>query len=198
VGVPRRPGGGSLDALIVGLGNPGAQYARTRHNVGFKVVDRLAERAGASLRGKYNGLFTETTVADARVGLLEPQTFMNLSGQPAAAAARFYKLDPTDVIVVYDEIELDFDQVRARAGGGLKGHNGLRSMAQALGSPDFLRVRCGVGRPRRGDPRGVADYVLAPFYDDEDPTTLIERAAGCVEAILTDGIEAAERAYARG
>ena len=198
MGVPRRPGGGSLDALIVGLGNPGPQYARTRHNVGFMVLDRLAERAGVSLRSKYNGRFAETTLVDSRVGLLAPQTFMNLSGTAAAAAARFYKLHPTDVIVIYDEIELEFEQVRARAGGGLKGHNGLRSMAQSLGSPDFLRVRCGVGRPRKGDPRGVADYVLAPFYEDEDPSGLVERAADCVEAILRDGIEVAEGDYARG
>ena len=100
------------------------------------------------------------------------------------------------MIVVYDDIELDFDKVRAKAGGGLKGHNGLRSMAESLGSPDFLRVRCGVGRPRRGDPRSVADYVLGAFYEDEDPADLIERAADCAEAILADGIDEAERRFA--
>ena len=106
---------------------------------------------------------------------------MNLSGPPVANAARFYKLEPQDVIVVYDDIEVDFDSIRAKAGGGLKGHNGLRSMADALGTRDFLRVRLGVGRPRRGDPRGIADFVLAPFEEDEDPRP--DRAgADCVRA----------------
>ena len=191
----RRSGGGTLDALIVGLGNPGRQYTETRHNIGFKVVDRLAERAGASFRQKYDGRFTETTIADARVALLEPETFMNLSGRSVSSAARFYKLAPAEVIVVYDDIELEFDRVRAKAGGGLKGHNGLRSMADSLGTPDFLRVRCGVGRPRRGDPRSIADFVLGAFYEDEDPAALIERAADCAEAIVLDGIAEAERRY---
>jgi PTH1 family peptidyl-tRNA hydrolase len=184
-----------VEALIVGLGNPGAQYTLTRHNIGFRVVDEIASRAGTSFRSKYGGRFAETTVADARVALLEPETFMNLSGRAAATAARFFKLAPEAVIVVYDDIELDFDKVRARSGGGLKGHNGLRSMADAFGSQDFLRVRCGVGRPRRGDPRSIADYVLGGFYEDEDPTELIGRAADCVEAILRDGVAAAERAF---
>src|SRR3954468_14624554 len=195
MGLLRRSGGGTLDALIVGLGNPGRQYADTRHNIGFKVVDRLAERPGASFRRKYDGRFTETHLGEARVALLEPETFMNLSGRSVRAAARFYKLAPTDVVVVYDDIELPFDRVRAKAGGGLKGHNGLRSMAEALGTPDFLRVRCGVGRPRRGDPRSVADFVLGAFYEDEDPEALIERAADCAQAIVLDGIEEAERRY---
>src|SRR4051794_16509478 len=132
MGFLRRSGGGTLDALIVGLGNPGRQYAKTRHNVGFLVVDRLAERAGASFPAKYDGRFAETTIGDARVALLEPETFMNLSGRSVNAAARFYKLEPQDVIVIYDEIELPFDKVRAKAGGGLKGHNGLRSLADSL------------------------------------------------------------------
>jgi peptidyl-tRNA hydrolase, PTH1 family len=184
-----------VEALVVGLGNPGSQYAQTRHNIGFRVVDEVARRGDATFRSKYSGRFAETTLGGVGVALLEPETYMNLVGRPAAQAARFYKLDPADVIVVYDDIELAFDRVRARAGGGLKGHNGLRSMADALGTADFLRVRCGVGRPRRGDPRSVADYVLAPFYEDEDPSGLIERGADCIEAILRDGVEAAERAF---
>ena len=196
MGLLRRSGGGTLDALIVGLGNPGRQYADTRHNIGFKVVDRLAERAGTDFRRKYDGRFCETRIGEARVALLEPETFMNLSGRSVRTAARFYKLAPDEVIVVYDDIELPFDRVRAKAGGGLKGHNGLRSMADSLGTPDFLRVRCGVGRPRRGHPRSIADYVLGAFYEDEDPADLIERAADCAEAIVVDGIGEAERRYA--
>src|SRR6478672_5786251 len=195
MGFLRRSGGGTLDALIVGLGNPGRQYTETRHNIGFKVVDRLAERAGASFRQKYDGRFTEAAIGDARVALLEPETFMNLSGRSVRAAARFYKLSPDDVVVVYDDIELPFDRVRAKAGGGLKGHNGLRSMADSLGTPEFLRVRCGVGRPRRGDPRSIADFVLGAFYEDEDPAALIELAADCAQSIVLDGIDEAERRY---
>ena len=196
MGLLRRSGGGTLDALIVGLGNPGRQYAKTRHNIGFLVVDLLAERAGASFRAKYDGRFAETTIADARVALLEPETFMNLSGRSVQRRRRAStSWSRRNVIVVYDEIELDFDKVRAKAGGGLKGHNGLRSLADSLGSPDFLRVRCGVGRPRRGDPRSVADYVLGAFYEDEDPAGMIGRAADCVETILADGIDEAERRF---
>jgi len=188
-------GGGTLEALIVGLGNPGPRYARTRHNVGYMVADLVAARAGADFRKKYNGRFAEGRLGDVRVGLLEPETYMNLSGRSVAEAARFYKVDPADVVVVYDEIELDFGRVRARLGGGLKGHNGLRSLAESLGTPDFVRVRCGVGRPRRGDPRSVADFVLGPFYEDEDPSELLERAADCAELAARDGVAAAERAY---
>ncbi len=195
MGILRRGGGGSLDALVVGLGNPGARYARTRHNVGFRVVELLAERAGASFRGKYDGRFAETRLGEARVGLLAPETYMNLSGPPVAKAARFYKLAPADVILIHDDIDVDFDRVRAKAGGGLKGHNGLRSLAEALGSRDFARVRLGVGRPRRGDRRDIADFVLAPFDADEDPEPMITRAADCVQLILDEGIDAAERAY---
>jgi peptidyl-tRNA hydrolase, PTH1 family len=184
-----------MRALIVGLGNPGSQYARTRHNVGFMVIDLLAQRAGATLRGKYNALFCETRLAGEPVGLLEPQTFMNLSGASAASAARFFKLPAEAVIVVYDDIDVAFGRVRARLDGGLKGHNGLRSMTDALGSSGFVRVRCGVGRPGRGDPRSVADYVLAPFGPDEDALVMVERAADCVELLVRDGVEEAQHAY---
>ena len=177
----------ALDALIVGLGNPGPRYAATRHNAGFLVVDRIADRCGATWRTKYNGRFAEADLAGFRVALLEPLEYMNLSGRSAGAAAAFYKLRRDQVIVVYDEIELAFNDVRPRNGGGLKGHNGLRSLAASLGGPEFLRVRCGVGRPRKGDPRSVADFVLGAFYEDEDPSALADRGADCVESLLRDG-----------
>ncbi len=195
MGLLRRSGGGSLDALVVGLGNPGRQYERTRHNLGFRVLDVLCERSGASFRNKYNGRFAETRLGEARIALLGPETYMNLSGPPVANAARFFKLEPAQVIAVYDDIEVDFDRIRAKLGGGLQGHNGLRSMADALGTRDFLRVRLGVGRPRRGDPRGIADFVLAPFEADEDPDALVERGADAVQLILDEGVEAAEKQY---
>lgn len=190
-----RRSGGTYDALVVGLGNPGSRYAATRHNVGFVVVDELARRAATSFRSKYGGRFAEATLGEARVALLEPETFMNNSGASVAAAARYYKLEGADVIVVHDDIGVDYERVRAKAGGGLQGHNGLRSIAEALATPDFTRVRLGLGRPRRGDPREIADWVLAPFDDDEDPAAMVAAAADCVERILADGIEAATRAY---
>jgi PTH1 family peptidyl-tRNA hydrolase len=194
VGLLRRAGG-TLDALVVGLGNPGSRYANTRHNVGFVVVDELARRTGAGFRSKYGGRFGEATHGEARIALLEPETFMNNSGASVGAAARFYKLDAADVVVVHDDIGVDYGRVRAKAGGGLQGHNGLRSIAEALGTREFVRVRLGLGRPGRGDRREIADWVLAPFDDDEDPAAMITAAADCVELILVDGIEAATAAY---
>lgn len=182
---------GYVDALIVGLGNPGVRYAGTRHNIGWMAVDRLADDTGTSLRSRYDGRFGEARLDDTAVGLLMPETFMNDSGRSVAACVRDLRVPVTSVIAIYDDIELDPGRVRARAGGGLKGHNGLRSLAAALGSPDFLRVRCGVGRPGRGDRRDVAAYVLSPFEPDEDPRTLAEDAAACATAIARDGIDVA-------
>ena len=191
-----RSAGGSLDLLVVGLGNPGPRYARTRHNVGRLVVERLADRLGLVFGQKHDGRFVTGRLDEARVALLVPETFMNDSGRSIAKAARFHKLGREDVVVVYDEVELPLGRVKARAGGGLKGHNGLRSTAQALGGPEFLRVRCGVGRPERGDPRPLADWLLSPFEAHEDPAPLVERGADCVEAVAREGLEAAERAFA--
>ena len=197
MGLLRRSGGGTLDALIVGLGNPGRQYARhaPQHRLHGR---RPAGRAGRrELPPKYDGRFAETHLGDARVALLEPETFMNLSGRSVAPAARFYKLEPAgrDRRLRRDRARRS-TSVRAKAGGGLKGHNGLRSMADSLGTPDFLRVRCGVGRPRRGDPRSVADFVLGRVLRGRGPGGLIERAADCAEAIVADGIDEAERRFA--
>jgi PTH1 family peptidyl-tRNA hydrolase len=180
-----------VDALIVGLGNPGPKYARTRHNVGWMVVDRLLADRGGQPRERFNGRYAEVRIDDVAVGVLAPETFMNDSGRSVGACVRELRVPVDEVVVVYDDIELAPGVVRAREGGGLKGHNGLRSIADALGSPDFLRVRCGVGRPGRGDPRDVAAYVLAPFEPDEDPDALAAEAARCAEAIVIDGIDAA-------
>lgn len=185
----------SLDALIVGLGNPGRQYARTRHNIGFMVVDELAARLAVTFRARYEGRFAEGRDGEARIALLEPETFMNLSGRPVAAAARYYRLAPEEIVVVYDDIELAPGRIRAKAGGGLKGHNGLRSIAGALGSPDFVRVRMGVGRPGPGDRRSVADFVLAPFAPEEDVEGMVRSGVECIETILRDGLPEAERRW---
>lgn len=191
----RRASGSSLDALVVGLGNPGRRYARTRHNAGFLVVDRLAAELDVSLVRKFEGRFAEASLDDLRIGLLEPETFMNVSGSAVGKASRFYKLPPGQVIVVHDDIDLGFGRIRAKLGGGLKGHNGLRSTAEALGSPEFPRVRFGVGRPGRGDRRDIAAYVLAPFEPDEDVDPLVAEAVRCCCIAASEGIEAALVAY---
>ena len=156
----RGDGASTLDLLVAGLGNPGPRHERDRHNVGWMVVDELARRRDVPFRAKFNGRIGETRIADHRLALLKPETYMNESGRAVSAAARFYKVAPEDVLVVHDEVDLELGRLQARAGGGLAGHNGLRSIAQALGTSDFLRLRVGVGRPGRGDPRDVADFVL--------------------------------------
>ena len=179
----------SLDLLVVGLGNPGREYERNRHNVGAMVVDELARRHDAAWKSKFNGRLAEVRVDGHRVGLLKPETYMNESGRAVGAAARFYKLEPDAVLVVHDEIDLEHGRLQARLGGGLAGHNGLRSIASHLNSSDFLRLRVGVGRPGRGDPRRPADHVLSNFMPDEDPEGLVARAADAVETLDAEGLE---------
>lgn len=185
----------SLDLLVVGLGNPGREHAHTRHNVGWMVVDELARRHGGSFRGKFSGQLAEVRVGDPRVALLKPETYMNLSGSSVSAAARFFKVPPEQILIVHDEGDFDLGRLQARAGGGLAGHNGLRSIAQQLGTQEFLRLRIGVGRPERGDPRPLADYVLSSFEPHEDAEAIVARAADAVETILRDGLEAAQAGY---
>ena len=190
-----REAASSLDRLVVGLGNPGREHAANRHNVGWMVVDELARRHPTSFRGKYSGQFAETRIDDARIALLKPETYMNLSGSSVAPAARFYKLPPAQVLVVHDEGDFDLGRLQARLGGGLAGHNGLRSIAQHLGTQDFLRLRIGVGRPERGDPRPLADFVLSDFEPHEDAEAIVGRAADAVEAIVRDGLDATQSRY---
>jgi PTH1 family peptidyl-tRNA hydrolase len=185
----------SLDLLVVGLGNPGREYARHRHNVGWMVVEELARRQGASWKRKFSGQLAEVRIDGHRVALLKPETFMNESGRSVGAAVRFFKLEPDAVLVVHDEIDLEPGRLQARRGGGLAGHNGLRSIAAHLRTEDFLRLRVGVGRPGRGDPRPPADYVLSPFTADEDAETLVARAADAVETLDAEGLEQAQAKY---
>ena len=185
----------TLDLLVAGLGNPGREYERTRHNVGWLVADELARRHGGSFRAKFSGRLAETRVDTLRIALLKPETYMNESGRSLGAAARFFKVDPSALLVVHDDVDLEPGRLQARLGGGLAGHNGLRSIAQALGSQDFLRLRIGVGRPGRGDPRPVADYVLSPFEPDEDVEELVGRSADAVETLAREGLEQAQSRY---
>jgi PTH1 family peptidyl-tRNA hydrolase len=191
---PRRHGT-SLDLLVVGLGNPGREYAGNRHNVGWLVVDKLARRHGGAWKSKFNGRFAEIRIDGHKVALLKPETFMNDSGRAVQAALRFFKLEPDAVLVVHDESDLEPGRLQARLGGGLAGHNGLRSVAKHLGTPDFLRLRVGIGRPGRGDHRQLADYVLADFEPHDDAEGLVARAADAVETLDAEGLEAAQRAF---
>jgi peptidyl-tRNA hydrolase, PTH1 family len=185
----------TLDLLVAGLGNPGREHARDRHNVGWLVVDELARRHEGAFKGKFNGRLAEARFGDARVALLEPETYMNESGRSIAAAARYFKVLPGDVLVVHDDVDLPVGRLQARHGGGLAGHNGLRSIAQALGTPEFQRLRIGVGRPERGDPRPVADYVLSPFEPEDDAEAIVDRAADAVESLVGEGLVVTQQRF---
>jgi peptidyl-tRNA hydrolase, PTH1 family len=185
----------TLDLLVAGLGNPGREYAATRHNVGWMIVDELARRRDGSWRSKFSGQLSEIRLDDARIALVKPETYMNESGRSIAAAARFFKVPVEAVLVVHDDVDLEEGRLQARLGGGLAGHNGLRSIAQALGSQEFLRLRIGVGRPGRGDRRSVADFVLAPFAPEADVDGLVAHSADAAEAIVRDGLDAAQQRF---
>jgi PTH1 family peptidyl-tRNA hydrolase len=183
----------SLDLLVVGLGNPGREYARNRHNIGWLVADELARRHDGPWRAKFAGQLAEVRIDGHRVALLKPETFMNESGRSVSAAAAFFKIDPDAILVVHDEGDLETGRLQVRLGGGLAGHNGLRSVAALLGTPEFLRLRIGVGRPGRGDRRSLADYVLSDFDPADDAEGLIARAAQAVELLDANGLDAAQR-----
>ncbi|MCP9487593.1 MAG: aminoacyl-tRNA hydrolase [Gaiellaceae bacterium MAG52_C11] len=185
----------TLDLLVVGLGNPGREHAHDRHNVGWMVVDELARRHGGSFRSKFSGRLAEIRIDGTRLALLKPETYMNLSGQSVDAAARFFKVELERILAIHDEVDLEPARLQARLGGGLAGHNGLRSLRQTLGSAEFLRLRVGVGRPGRGDRRPVADYVLSPFESAEDPDALVARAADAVESLVRDGLERTQASF---
>jgi peptidyl-tRNA hydrolase, PTH1 family len=180
-------------ALIVGLGNPGPGYAGNRHNAGFMVVDELARRVGGRFTAQKTGAdVLEARLAGRRVVLARPRSFMNVSGPAVAATARYFKIPPTDVIVVHDDLDLDFGVLKLKRGGGEGGHNGLRSVSACLGTRDYLRVRFGIGRPPgRMDP---ADYVLRDFppVQREELALLVDRCADVVEQLLAQGLAATQ------
>ncbi len=185
----RRDGGaGRVDWLIVGLGNPGEQYRRTRHNIGFEVAAMAAERwALPRAKKRYAGLYTDgrTGPGGPRVGVLAPQTYMNDSGRAAGPARGALGVDLDRVVAVHDEIDLPFGRVESRLGGGLAGHNGLKSLKRELGGPDFRRVRVGVGRPDSTDPEIVSAHVLGRFREPQDEVqALVERAADELERLV--------------
>src|SRR3954468_10718828 len=184
----RKEASGRADALIVGLGNPGERYAGTRHNLGFRIAEELSRRWDLSKpRKRYGALIAEgrTGPGGPRVAILLPQTFMNESGSAAGPARGELGVPLDRVIALHDEIDLPFGEVRSKLGGGVAGHNGLRSLSQGLGGKDFWRVRGGVGRPNTTDPEIVSNYVLSGFREpDEDVRLLIHSAADEVERLL--------------
>jgi PTH1 family peptidyl-tRNA hydrolase len=185
--------------LVVGLGNPGKEYAGHRHNVGFRVVELLASRVGAKF-GRSKRAHAE--VAEGRLGfggpklvLVKPLTYMNLSGSAVASLAQFFKVPLERVLAVHDELDVPFGEVRVKRGGGEGGHNGLRSMSKSLGSKDYARVRFGIGRPPgRQDP---ADFVLSDFgsVERKELDFLVDRAADVTEAVVLEGVEWAQNKY---
>jgi peptidyl-tRNA hydrolase, PTH1 family len=183
-------GDGPIDWLIVGLGNPGAEYEGTRHNIGFEVANRLADRWELGKpKVKYSGLLRQgrAGIGGPRVAILLPQTFMNDAGRSVGPARGAAKLDLDHLLVIHDEIDLPFGEIRTRVGGGLAGHNGLKSIRQAVGSPDFGRVRIGVGRPPTTDPDRVASYVLSRFREPRSEVELVaEQAADAAENLVLE------------
>jgi PTH1 family peptidyl-tRNA hydrolase len=191
----RREAASSLDLLVAGLGNPGRDYAHHRHNVGFLVADELGRRRDGSWRSKFSGRLAEIRLDALRVAVLKPQTYMNESGRSVGAAVRFFKVEPERLLVVHDEVDLELGRLQARLGGGLAGHNGLRSIAAVLGTQEFMRLRVGVGRPGRGDPRDVADYLLADFEPEDDVDAFVARATDAVETLAREGLERAQATF---
>ena len=181
--------------LVVGLGNPGARYERTRHNVGFRVVDELAREAGLGFTNKFEGVLGLGGLGEQRVAILKPLTFMNLSGDSVAAAAKFFKLSTEDLVVIHDELDLEFGRLQIKIGGGHAGHNGLRSIAERLGDPGFARLRVGIGRPP--PKREAADWVLSEFSRDEERELelLLPRAVAAARAMVAGGAKAAMNSF---
>lgn len=179
--------------LLVGLGNPGPRYAATRHNIGFRVVDKFAERHRVQgFRARFEAEFAQVDLASERIYLLKPMTYMNCSGHSVRAALTFYKLAPADVVVVHDELDLELGDLRLKVGGGEAGHNGLRSISEQLGTNEYARVRCGIGRSPGGASTG-ADYVLDGFSLADQPLVeqLIERAVEAIRHVIERGMSSA-------
>lgn len=184
-------------ALVVGLGNPGAQYARTRHNAGFRVIDILAARLGVGLRAPrgMRGMAGEGRDGDRRLVLVQPMTYMNLSGESVQAFARYHKVEPEDIVVVHDDLDLPLGVLRVKRGGGDGGHNGLASISRALGSKEYARVRIGIDRPPgRQDP---AEYVLQPFGKRGEETigVVLQEAADAALIVIHEGVGTAQNRY---
>jgi len=182
--------------LVVGLGNPGERYAGTRHNIGFEIVQELAVQAGIALKKKgHQAVYGVGRMAGDDLTVLLPQTFMNLSGASVGSACKSLGVKPGDLIVVHDDLDLDFGVLKVRVGGGHGGHNGIRHIREVLGTGDFVRVKVGIGRPRAG--ADVSGHVLSHFSATEKRTlkALVSGAVDCVRLILEEGVQKAMNAF---
>jgi len=181
-----------MDKLIVGLGNPGKKYEKNRHNVGMILLDTLVRQ----WQEKFKGQYCQESTGSSKVYYLKPQTFMNLSGESVQPLAAFFKIDPSNILVVHDELDLPFGTLALKKGGGLAGHNGLKSIAAQLGTQDFLRLRLGIGRPIHGD---VSNWVLSDFSKDETITLekLLTEAGLALKTFLDKGFDVAASSYSR-
>ena len=172
--------------LVVGLGNPDRKYQNTRHNIGFDVADVLCRRHGAQLQGKFKGEIGRAIIVGSPCLILKPLTYMNRSGISVALVREYFQIDPSEIVVIHDEVDLSFGRLRIKSGGGHAGHNGIRSIKTSLGTGEFDRLRVGVGRPQHGE---LADFVLSSWSTDEkiSLTELLDRCADAVEEILQNG-----------
>jgi PTH1 family peptidyl-tRNA hydrolase len=197
-----------IEWVVAGLGNPGEEYSRSRHNIGFMTVDRIAKAKGAELgRRRFKGVTAEVTIAEKPAILVKPQTFYNLSGECISDLLGYFKIAPQQLIVVHDELDLEAGRLRIKQGGGDAGNRGVRSIAESLGTTDFIRVRIGIGRPagfsvelepgRQPKTEENKDYLLRPMTSGEREALapILERAASAVEAIAERGLEAAMNRY---
>lgn len=187
--------------IVCGLGNPGREYERHRHNIGFRVVERLADRARAAFdKQKFDAEIAQGTLGGEKVLFLKPQTFMNVSGKAVAGAANFYKVAPADLLVVHDELDLPFGRLQLKAGGGAGGHNGLRSIQQLLGTDAYARLRFGIGKPEGPNAKErVVGHVLSGFSADEERAVgeRVDTAADAAEAWVVDGLASAMNRFNR-
>ena len=184
--------------LLVGLGNPGDQYARTRHNVGFMVVDAIVERSGENWKADGNALVWRGRLHRHSVLCVKPQTYMNCSGEAVGRLARYWKVETEQVIVIHDELDVEFGQLRCKAGGGTAGHNGLKSISAHLNDSDFLRVRVGIGRPPHMQ-FSVSRWVLSPFSSEEQGglSEVIDTATAMVEGLLSQSLAQVQQRFHR-
>lgn len=188
---------GSVSWIVVGLGNPGASYDHTRHNIGFRVMDMLAESLGVKInRSRFKALTATASIGGQKVLLMKPQTFMNASGLSVEPASAFYKVPPERILVIFDDISLPIGKIRIRGDGSAGGHNGLKSLISALGSQNFPRIKVGVGAKPHPD-YDLADWVLSKFSakEEKDLAPALEHAASAVEDVLRSGTEKAAGKY---
>ncbi len=173
--------------LVVGVGNPGSQYAETKHNIAWMLLDHSPLFSGANWKVKFKGVYAETTHSGKKFYALKPQTYMNLSGESVQPFAQFFKIEASDILVIHDELDIPFGQVHFKMGGGLAGHNGLKSIAQCLGTDQFARMRIGIGRPIHGD---VSNWVLSGFQGDQkiQLSLLLEKLHDPLQTAMVNGL----------